>query len=186
MLRRFRLGLLALAGAAALAAVGCGGTSGPTMIATVTDFAPYASWESFNLGDAPLPGHPPGPRTGFRNAPAPAGAKKYPVGTIIVKQIQTNGSTDITTWDLFGMVKRGGDYNEGGAVDWEFFILHLNDAMVPSISERGTAPADPSTDGGADSYGTAMNGQTCNVCHGMLGSDQTDHILSPLLQPGTQ
>ena len=182
MLRFVGLGLWTLASLAA----GCGGSDGPVKIALADDFAPYASWPSVALGSDPLPGHPNGPRTGFLNQAAPPGAKSYPVGTIIVKQIQTDGSTDITQWDLFGMVKRGGDYNQGGALNWEFFILRMNEAGVPQIVDRGTHPADSNTDGGATSYGTAMNGETCNVCHGAIGTDQHDHILSPLLQPGAQ
>jgi hypothetical protein len=177
--------MLALVGAAAALVAGCGGTDGPVKIALDSDFAPYASWQSFALGSDPLPGHPLGPRTGYLNMEAPPGATKYPVGTIIVKQIETNSDPDITTWDLFGMVKRGGGYNQGYAVDWEFFILHLNANGVPAISARGTAPADAAVDGGTN-YGDPMNGQTCNVCHGALGTDQHDHILSPLLQPGGQ
>jgi hypothetical protein len=170
---------------AAVAVVGCGGGNGPVMIALDGDFAPYASWSSVYLGDNQIAGHPPGPRYGYLNMKAPAGAKKYPVGTIIVKEIHTNGGTDPTTWDLFSMVKRGGGFNDNGALDWEFFILHLDQSNAPTIVARGTAPADASAvDGGT--YGVATNGQTCNVCHAGVGADQTDFILSPLLQPGAQ
>ena len=63
-----------------------------------------------------MPGHPAGPRTAFLNAKAPPGSTHYPVGTIIVKQIETNGDPDMSKWDLFAMVKRGGDFNPEGRV----------------------------------------------------------------------
>jgi len=184
MLRRVRWLALAIVAVAA----GCGGT-GDVKIALDSDFAPYASWPSTYLGDQPVAGHPVGPRTGFVNMKAPPGATKYPVGTIIVKEIQTMNSTDKTMWDLFAMVKRGGGFDQGGALDWEFFILRLTADGVPVIVDRGSNPSDAaSADGGADhGYGdSTAGGVTCNACHGALGADQHDYILSPLLQPGAQ
>jgi len=179
MLRRVSWILLSL-----VAVAGCGGGDGQVKIALDSDFAGYASWKSVYLGDNALAGHPAGPRTGFLNLSAPPGATTYPVGTIIVKQIETAGSTDQTGWDLFGMVKRGGGYNQGFALDWEYFILKLNADSVPVIAARGIAPAD-ATDGGADhGYGSGADGQTCNACHGTLGTEAHDHMLSPLLYPG--
>ena len=174
-------------GVAALVAVaGCGGSPGQIKIALDSDFAPYTTWSSYYLGDQPVAGHPVGPRTGFLNQKAPPGATAYPVGTIIVKEIQTLSSTDKTTWDLFAMVKRGGNFDQGGALDWEFFILKLTADGVPTILDRGANPSDSVPDGGVDhGYGdSTAGGVTCNACHGGLGTDQTDHILSPLLQPG--
>ena len=64
----------AMALALALAMPGCSGGelgSVPTFIALQSDFAPYRSWTRVALGDAPLEGHPPGPRFGFVKDKAP-------------------------------------------------------------------------------------------------------------------
>lgn len=187
MLRRVsvHVGLFALAVAVAVA--GCGG-SGQVKIALDSDFAPYTTWSSYYLGDQPVAGHPLGPRTGYLSTKVPAGSSSYPVGSIIVKEIQTLSSPDKTTWDLFAMVKRGGGFDQGGALDWEFFILKLDANDVPVIIDRGTNPADSVPDGGVDhGYGdSTAGGITCNACHGALGSEAHDHILSPLLYPGAQ
>jgi hypothetical protein len=168
--------------AAALA--GCGGAQGDVYIALQSDFAPYESWPKVALGDAPLAGHPAGQRFGYVSARAAAGATQYPVGTVIVKTVEAVPD-DVTKWDLFAMVKRGGGYNGGGARDWEFFILKLTAQRTPVIVDRGANPSDAG-DGGSIYGDGAMGGVTCNACHGALGTERTDHILSPLLQPGAQ
>ena len=57
---------------------------------------------------------------------------------IIAGQIKT--AADMASWDLFAMVKRGGGFNEGGALDWEFFILGLDESGTPMIRARGANP----------------------------------------------
>lgn len=185
-MRRAAIQRLALAAAAlALAATaGCGGAgSGETFIALQSDFAGYDGWPSVALGDAPLAGHPPGPRFGYLNHRAKKGATEYPIGTIVVKTIEPSSSQ--ATWEVFAMAKRGGNFNPGGARDWEFFRLKILNG-VPHIVTRGENAFDPDVDGGGG-YGTDLPGQfasVCNGCHGTPSSDATDHILSPLLQPG--
>jgi hypothetical protein len=116
---------------------------------------------------------------------APKGAKEYPVGTMIVKTIEPPGAP-ATDWEVFAMAKRGGDFNPGGARNWEFLrlkILPPND--VPHIVTRGLTAADP--DDGGPGYFDQL-GQDfinmCNGCHGTGDSARTDHVLSPALQPG--
>jgi hypothetical protein len=180
MLRVYALAL------AIAATAGCGGSQGDVFIALQSDFAEYAGWPSYALGDAALAGHPPGQRVAYLSQKAPPGATHYPVGTLIVKEVRAAAApADPTQWDLFAMVKRGGGYDEVGARDWEFFILERNAAGTPVIISRGIAPSD-NGDGGAVYGGAAASGVTCNACHGALGTEQTDHILSPLLIPGAQ
>jgi hypothetical protein len=172
-----------LIAAAALCLAGCTeGHSSDTFIALPADFEPFRSWPRHFLGDGPLEGHPAGPRYGYvKRRP---GASAYPVGAIIVKTVE-RGTTP-QDWDIFGMAKRGGDYNSGGAAQWEFFTLRINDRNVPVILESGTNPSDGDTDGGTGHGYTDTNntGVTCNRCHGGSATAHTDHILSPLLQPG--
>src|SRR6266545_7567069 len=70
----------------------CGPTAGPdTFIALQRDFASFQTWKHFTVGDAPLAGHPPGPRVAYLNHKPPAGSREYPVGTIIVKTVEPPG-----------------------------------------------------------------------------------------------
>ncbi len=166
-----------------LAVASCDDKSGPVFIALDSDFATFESWPMTALGSEPLAGHPTGPRFGYLNHPAPKGAKQYPVGTIIVKAIEQPGSPD-TSWEIFAMAKRGGDFNAGGATNWEFFRLKIVDGK-PHIVTRGLTAADPD-DGGAGYFDQLGNDfvDLCNSCHGTQASAATDHVLSPALQLG--
>jgi hypothetical protein len=177
-LRCHRRALLAVTGWLLAGALSCGpASSSPnTFVPLQRDFAGYTSWTRVDLGDAPLAGHPAGPRAAYVNHPLPPGAREYPVGTIIVKEIHT---TDWPyTLDLFAMAKRGGDYDPNGAVGWEFFKLLVDSSGTPVIQARGINPS------GNDPYTVSGTGG-CNGCHAAPGTDETDHILSPMLQPGT-
>ena len=164
-----------------LALAGCGGapaTSDEMYIAQQSDFASYMTWGAIDLGMATdTTGHPVGEEYGYRNKQPKGG--KYPVGTILVKEIHVD---DVETdWELFAMVKRGGDYNAGGAVGWEYFTLRLNAQDIPIIETRGPNPAD--TDSNGHGYGQAENGVTCNRCHAAPGNDVNDYTLSAGLRP---
>ncbi len=169
--------------ACAFTSSACSSGPGPVFIATDEDFAPFRSWERVALGDQPLSGHPPGPRFGYLNHRAPAGASAYPVGTIIVKTVEP--SSDFTQWDVFAMVKRGGNFNAMGAKNWEFFRLKIDPGGTPYILSRGITAFDPSMDGGGY-FGPVAGAlaDLCNSCHGTAASAATDHVLSPLLVPG--
>ena len=164
-------------------AAGCDDKSN-VFIALDSDFAPFESWPMVLLGSEPLAGHPPGPRFGYLNKRAPKGAKEYPVGTMIVKAVEPPGVPD-TSWEIFAMAKRGGDYNAEGAKNWEFFRLKVLANEKPHIVTRGLTAADPD-DGGAGYFDQLGNDfiDMCNGCHGTKASAATDHVLSPLLQPG--
>ena len=114
--------------AAAASLSGCGGSDGQggaTFIALDHDFAGFQSWYSATLPFNELSAtvDPVGTHVGFVSRRPAAGATRYPIGTIIVKAIEP--SADDTTWELFGMAKRGGGFNAGGAVDWEYFLLRV-------------------------------------------------------------
>lgn len=176
-----------VAGLALAALLGAGGCSerhdARTFIALDGDFASFPTWERVPLGDAPLAGHPPGPRFGYLNHRAKKGATAYPLGTIVVKTVEPSAAPE--TWEIFAMAKRGGNFNPGGARDWEFFCLKVL-AGVPHIVSRGENAFDPDADGGGGYLGDLPGAFAglCNGCHGTPASDATDHILSPLLQPG--
>src|SRR5262249_17806484 len=116
-----KAGVLALA---ILGGVACSGAkdddpeqgSATTFIAFERDFAGFRDWEAFHI-DAPLPTagdvHTSGPRTEYLNRRPPHGASAFPVGTIIVKEIESDDLHKI-----FAMVKRGGDYNTKGPLGW--------------------------------------------------------------------
>jgi hypothetical protein len=64
------------------------------------------------------------------------------------------------------MVKRGGNYDSSGAVDWEWFELkNLDDAHV-TILWRGVGPP------GGETYGG--NPTVCNDCH--AGARSNDFV----------
>ena len=77
-------------------------------------------------------------------------ADGYPIGTTIVKEL-TQGD-QVTA--LYGMVKRGGNFNSANG-NWEWFLLNTD---ASAISSRG-----------AD-----VGGGVCNACHskaGLMGDD---------------
>ncbi len=156
---------------------------GPVFIALQSDFSDFRSWSRVFVGDGELEGHPAGARYGYLKQHAPAGSTEYPVGTMIVKTVERDGGPK--AWDIFAMVKRGGNYNKSGAINWEYFTLLINEDDIPVIFSRGDNPSDAEHDGGpghgyADPTGS---GVTCNRCHG-TGTESTDHVLSPALAPG--
>jgi hypothetical protein len=163
---------------------GCGAPREHTFIALDSDFASFPSWERVALGDAPLAGHPPGPRFGYLNHRAPKGADAYPLGTIVVKTVEPMAAHE--SWEIFAMSKRGGNFNPGGARDWEFFRLKFVGG-VPHIVSRGENAFDPDVDGGGGYLGNVPGAfaTLCNGCHGTTASAATDHILSAALRPGT-
>jgi hypothetical protein len=139
-------------------------------IAFDRDFQGFRGWTSFPLGETPATiGEQEGPRVVFVRAMPPAGAAAFPVGSMIVKEIQ--GSDGV---QLFAMVKRGASYNFLGARDWEWFELNESAAGAVSIQWRGlTPPAD-------QGYGGPLMGGTCNDCHASAVAN--DYVQSPPLQ----
>jgi len=128
--------------------------AGPSMfIAVRSDFEPYASWPSFYLGTVPPPDAPDlaGPRTVYINRMPPAGAKSFPVGTIIVKRIEAQPTPQ--SWQLFGLSI---DARDNVAIDW-----------------RGDGPP---PDG---SYGGLASSIGCVFCH--MNAKANDFVQTPAL-----
>lgn len=151
----------------ALAACTGGGTTEPdTFIAFNTSFAPFRTWPMRHsdgpIDDGTLPPGVAGPRDQYVNEIPPPGSLEFPVGTMIVEV-----RTDIGK--IFASVKRGGDFNAGGAKDWEYFELAENPVMYVW---RGLGPPL------GDTYGGDPNG--CNNCH--RACEANDYICSPVLQ----
>lgn len=158
------------------------GAEPTTFIALERDFAGYRKWTSFYMGEGdPETDDILGPRTVYINQLPKPGATKFPVGTIIVKAVQVGEPAE---WQLFAMVKRGGDYNFLGARDWEFFDMAQDAAYVPTVNWRGIGPPP-----GAG-YGGSIKGGTCNNCHGM--AEDNDFVksapldLTPLSRPSSR
>jgi hypothetical protein len=135
-----------------------------TFIAFAPAFAPFRTWAHYQdtlADDGSLPTGVAGMRDQYINMLPPSGSTQFPIGTIIV-EVRADGK-------IFASVKRGGDFNPSGCVNWEFFELTENPV---TISWRGLGPPL------GDTYGGDPNG--CNNCHVMCASN--DYICSPKLQ----
>ncbi len=187
-------------GAGAVAAVallavgaGCRGSAGGAadggpFVAFATDFAGFHAWPSALAAPSPdLPPvdagafgpdggagdggiHPP-PETEYWKIPSTPTGGVFPQRTIIVKE--TN-EADPTARQVFAMVKRGGDFNPTGAVNWEWYELRNNADGTVVVSWSGYGP--PS--GSADIYGG--NPAVCNDCH--VKAAPNDYVWSAALQ----
>lgn len=147
-----------------LVVAGCGAEMpSPTahdFIALDRDFAGYEAWEVKSFDGAFVDeAHTAGPRKVFLNKRAPTGSSEWPVGTVLVKDL------DFTT---FAMVKRGDDYNVNGAVGWEWFELSRDASNSVRIKWRGLGPPL------GENY--SKSGQTCNACH--AGATANDSVLT--------
>lgn len=137
-------------------------------VAFATDFENFRTWESFDPGiGAPGNDHVSGPRRVFVSKRPPAGAHEFPVGSMVVKE---SGDGDIPSRHVFAMVKRGGDFNADGAINWEWFELTNVDASRVVIAWRGVGPAT------GDVYGGDATGG-CNLCHG--SAHASDYVFAP-------
>lgn len=126
-------------------------------IAFERDFQGFRRWPSIALPEREAQGltHLDGRRTEFVNARPPAGASTFPVGTILVKEIDTGKRGH---HQLFAMVKRGGGYNAQGARGWEWFELREREDGSVGVNWRGlNAPS-------GEGYGGDPAGG-CNGCH---------------------
>jgi len=168
--------LVLIAALAFTAACGDDGSSGSgddssvdqtgSFLAFDADFAGFRGWEAFHLPDAPADGvvHLAGPRTEYLNKRPPKGSHEFPVGTIIVKELETGAMEDRK---VFAMVKRGGGYDAAAAPGWEWFELSNNpDGTFKRIVWRGLGP--PS----GEQYGGDPNG--CSGCH--AASKDNDYV----------
>ncbi|MFT3835913.1 MAG: hypothetical protein QM723_02815 [Myxococcaceae bacterium] len=147
---------------AAVCTLGCGAQSKPDagidagpneFIAVQGDFSGYPQWHTFDLGftdgdSAHFAGH----RVVYLKQDPPHGATEWPVGTLLVKYVEADGGAR----QIFGMAKRGGDFNPDGAVGWEWFQI-APDTSPPFFLWRGAQPP-PFV------YNNGPSG--CDDCHG--------------------
>jgi hypothetical protein len=146
---------------------------GVPFIAAASDFNGFHSWYSVYITTDIAPGdsHINGPRHVFINHLPPKGSTQFPIGTIIVKETDPPGP--VTGRTVFASVKRGGDYDPTGDVNWEWFSLQNKPDGTETVLWRGPGPAS----GGA--YGNAALGG-CNACHGV--AKKTDYVLTEQLE----
>jgi hypothetical protein len=142
-----------------------------SFIAFAKHFSGFRTWESFPLPASTATGdvHLEGARTEYLNERPPEGSTSFPVGTIIVKEMDDGALPDR---QIFAMVKRGGTYNQAGASGWEWFELQNVDESTVTIVWRGVGPP------AGEMYGGDPNGG-CNGCHG--GAKSNDFVLSEAL-----
>lgn len=163
----------------ALLLAACAGEEPDSFVAFQRDFEGYRSWRTIDVAEADLPGF--GHGTGDRTIHVSDGRRGdlFPVGTRIVKVLRAGD--DPTAWPVVAMAKRGGDYNDDGALGWEWFELHLDEAERPAIVWRGEEP--PAGRGYACFLGgdddTPQGPTDCNVCHRAAADE--DYVLSPQL-----
>lgn len=146
-------------------------TDGDTFLAVDSSFYGFRTWDAF-----PIPAgvngsiHTAGTRTTYINHIPKTGSTSFPVGTIIVKESDTEALVDR---QVFARVKRGGTYNAEGAAGWEWFELKNVDAERSTRIWRGVGPPV------GEKYGGDPDGG-CNGCHGAATSN--DFVLTePLL-----
>ena len=178
----------ALAGLAGCNAASSAGSDGGVFVAFATDFAGFHDWPSAVAMPSPsLPpvdaggvgpdggatdgGVHPVPETEYWKIPSTPTGGVFPLRTIIVKE--TN-EADPTARQVFAIVKRGGDFNPTGAVNWEWYELKNNADGTVVVSWQGFGP--PS--GSADIYGG--NPAVCNNCH--VKAAANDYVWSAALQ----
>ena len=93
-------------------------------IAQRPDFENYSDWEHFEHDAEADDEHGTlgGKTVVYLNEKPKDDATAFPVGTVIVRTIETTASPNVT---IHAMVKRGGGFNPKGALGWEFFELAL-------------------------------------------------------------
>lgn len=154
------------------------GDAGGEFIAITSDFRDFRSWERIAIDATAAPtGMTGGPAAVYANTRAAEGATRFAPGTILVKTIENGAPSD---WTIHAMVKRGGTYNVGGTLGWEFFELQLETDGSPSILWRGEGPATGHGYGRELPDGGVLE-LVCNDCHSAAWS--TDGVLTPAFAP---
>jgi hypothetical protein len=141
------------------------------------DFIPFRSWSRVQVGDALIAGgHAAGPRFCYVNQPASNGS--YPIGTIIVKTVETG---DPNTWTIHARAKQGGGVNPQGALDWYWYELLIFTSGDMAILWSGTAPPVAHGYEALPGVGATSSTETaCNTCH--TGPRDSDSILAAPLR----
>jgi hypothetical protein len=192
----FALGRASLALAFGVAAGGCtvapsaAGTDSGIFLAFESDFNGFHQWPHMASPAVPSPNLPPvdaggvvpdgavtdggvhpSPQAEYWNRSPPHGSTTFPLGTIIVKETE---EVDPTARQVLALVKRGGDFNPTGAVNWEWYDLTNNADGTVVINWNGYGPPMAS----ANIYGG--NPAVCNTCH--IKAAANDYIWSAALQ----
>ncbi len=150
-----------------------------TFIAFARDFGDFRRWERHAVEGAMMPiGAAEGPTYVYLNRRPPEGARRWPVGTVVVKAIESGAPHQ---WTIHAMVKRGVPFNDDGAIGWEYFELSFREGSdEPSIVWRGSGP--PSGHGYAAAGRPAEAGAiplVCDDCHAPAW--QNDSLLTPAI-----
>lgn len=144
-------------------------------IAMQSDFADLFEWPRWQVPDiGSTHGHQRGePSYIYVKGEIPEWGEPLALGTIIAKTVERGEPGE---WEIHAMVKRGGGFNAGGCVEWEWFDLRLNENRVPVVIWRGEGnEANP---GG---YGRRLDGTPigCNDCHAQV--PHTDYTFARAL-----
>jgi Cytochrome P460 len=142
----------------------------PVCIANAASFTGYRMWQKVPLPPATpdVEGVHTGPRSVYVNyVPAKGTATEFPIGTVIVKEMENND--DIRQRRVFATVKRGGDYNTGAVLNWEWFEITPLPNGQALIKWRGVNPPE------GESYSRSKEGG-CNGCH--MSAKDNDFIMS--------
>ncbi|HJL14692.1 MAG TPA: hypothetical protein RMH99_03490 [Sandaracinaceae bacterium LLY-WYZ-13_1] len=138
------------------------GSDGAVFIALQRDFEGFRDWTRFAVDSDAVPvGHPPGPSFIYVNRMPPEGVRRFPVGTILIKTIESGSPQE---WAIHGMVKRSSDFAATtGLIGWELFELRFDDEERPVILWRGEGP--PSGMGYAAPIDGGIAELVCSDCH---------------------
>jgi hypothetical protein len=150
------------------------GGAARVFIAGPSDFRHFQDWTSFELSEEMHAGAG-GPVVVYINELPESGAHEFPVGTVIVKAVESGKPS---AWTIHAMAKRGGQFNPQGAFDWEFFEIGFYEDQ-PVIVWREKPP---NGEGYKPLGGGTMKTETdCNSCH---KSSKNDAVLTPELDLG--
>jgi hypothetical protein len=151
------------------------GSPAAVFIAQQGDFADYEDWTAFEIEVSAEHGSAKGVVTEYLSKMPEPDSDAFPIGTMIAKTIETEEGL---APEIHAMVKRGGTFNQRGALGWEFFELQKNSKGTPVIIWRGTQP--PS----GERYKNLLNPDAntmeadCNGCH---ADSANDAVLSDVL-----
>jgi hypothetical protein len=179
------LALVASTGAACLDHELAPGDDGPgaagsnLFIAQQPDFADFEDWMPFETEVRAEHGGMLGKIVEYLSAMPDAGSDEWPVGTMIVKTVEpAEGEAPA----IHAMAKRGGDFNKGGAIGWEFFELQKNKKGTPVIVWRGAKPPSGERYKNLLNPGADTMEADCNGCH---EGGSNDAVLSEVLDLGS-
>lgn len=138
-----------------------------------SDLQDFRSWPSYVLNDGTSEVH-----RGFLNKAPASGDGSFAKGTIIIKTEEP--SDDISTWAVYGMVKRGPGYNQAGAIGWEWLELKpKRSGRGWDIDWRGVEPPNGASYRCVEQFGPSA--PDCNACHASKAR-QNDFVISEALQ----